>query len=96
MDVDGYINEAGTINVKRLQSILDEMALWERDVFEKEFSDLSWYKGKQREKGGKGKTKEVESAKKQEGLGASHLSFSFDILHQSLHYSSYEAPTRNI
>ncbi|KAF7981258.1 hypothetical protein HWV62_34139 [Athelia sp. TMB] len=66
--LDGYINEAGTINVKRLQSILDEMALWERDVFEKEFSDLSWYKGKQREKGGKGKTKEVESAKKQEGL----------------------------
>ncbi|KAF9001496.1 XRN 5'-3' exonuclease N-terminus-domain-containing protein [Cyathus striatus] len=45
--LDGYINESGTINVKRLQVILDEMAQWEQDVFQKEYADLSWYKGKQ-------------------------------------------------
>jgi 5'-3' exoribonuclease 1 len=43
----GYINNGGTIEIKRLQVILDEMADWEREVFEKEYSDLSWYKGKQ-------------------------------------------------
>ena len=33
--------------MKRLQVILDEMAKWETDVFEKEYADLNWYKGKQ-------------------------------------------------
>ncbi|KAI0719397.1 exonuclease II [Cerioporus squamosus] len=45
--LDGYLNESGTINTKRLQVILDEMAEWEREVFEKEYADLNWYKGKQ-------------------------------------------------
>ncbi|KAF8975312.1 exonuclease II [Cyathus striatus] len=45
--LDGYINESGTINVKRLQVILDEMAQWEQYVFQKEYADLNWYKGKQ-------------------------------------------------
>ncbi|KXN82677.1 5'-3' exoribonuclease 1, partial [Leucoagaricus sp. SymC.cos] len=45
--LDGYINESGVINVKRLQVILDEMAQWEQEVFEKEYADLNWYKGKQ-------------------------------------------------
>ena len=44
---EGYVNENGTIHVKRLQVILDEMAHWEREVFEKEYADLNWYKGKQ-------------------------------------------------
>lgn len=35
------------IDTKRLQVILNEMADWEQGVFEKEFSDLNWYKGKQ-------------------------------------------------
>lgn len=78
------MNEAGTINVKRLQVLLDEMAIWERDVFEKEFADLNWYKGKQITGGGKGgdggrrgKGKPVvesvnvnANANAQEGLGA--------------------------
>ncbi|KAH9944834.1 exonuclease II [Amylocystis lapponica] len=37
----------GVINTKRLQVILDDMAKWEREVFEKEYADLNWYKGKQ-------------------------------------------------
>jgi 5'-3' exoribonuclease 1 len=45
--VDGYINENGTINTKRLQVVLDEMALWEEEVFQKEYADANWYKGKQ-------------------------------------------------
>ncbi|KAJ3572931.1 hypothetical protein NP233_g2767 [Leucocoprinus birnbaumii] len=45
--LDGYINEGGVINVKRLQVVLDEMAQWEREVFEKEYADLNWFKGKQ-------------------------------------------------
>ncbi|KAI0950824.1 hypothetical protein AcW1_008023 [Taiwanofungus camphoratus] len=45
--LDGYLNENGVINTKRLQVILDEMAVWEREIFEKEFADMNWYKGKQ-------------------------------------------------
>ncbi|KAI0649009.1 exonuclease II [Trametes meyenii] len=45
--LDGYINENGVINTKRLQVILDEMAEWEREIFEKEYADLNWFKGKQ-------------------------------------------------
>lgn len=61
---DGYINENGTINVKRLQVILDEMADWERDVFEKEYADLNWYKGKQAKH-----VKETENRNKQQKRG---------------------------
>jgi 5'-3' exoribonuclease 1 len=32
--VHGYINEAGTINAWRLQLVLDQMAIWEHEVFE--------------------------------------------------------------
>ena len=63
--IDGYINESGTIQVKRLQVILDEMAQWEREVFEKEYADINWYKGKQAKH-----VKEMELARKQKKLGA--------------------------
>lgn len=62
--LDGYINENGTINVKRLQVILDEMADWERDIFEKEYADLNWYKGKQAKH-----VKETDNRKKQQKRG---------------------------
>ncbi|KAJ7868462.1 exonuclease II [Mycena leptocephala] len=45
--LDGYMNEGGVINTQRLQVVLDEMALWEQEVFEKEYADVNWYKGKQ-------------------------------------------------
>ena len=61
---DGYLNENGTINTKRLQVILDEMAEWEREVFEKEYADLNWYKGKQAKH-----VKEMELARKRSKLG---------------------------
>ena len=48
---DGYLNENGVINTKRLQVILDEMADWEKEVFEKEYADINWYKGKQAKHG---------------------------------------------
>jgi 5'-3' exoribonuclease 1 len=44
---DGYVNESGTINVKRLQILLGEMTQWEQEVFEREYSDMGWFKGKQ-------------------------------------------------
>lgn len=63
--VDGYINENGVINTKRLQVILDAMAEWEREVFEKEYSDLNWYKGKQAKH-----VKEMEVAQQRSKLGS--------------------------
>jgi len=45
--IDGYLNESGTINTKRLHVILDEMGHWEREIFEKEYADMNWCKGKQ-------------------------------------------------
>lgn len=54
--------------MKRLQVILDEMALWEREVFEKEYADLNWYKGKQEKY-----VREMETARKRNKLGAYSL-----------------------
>ena len=62
--LDGYLNEGGSINTKRLQVILDEMAEWEKDIFEKEYADLNWYKGKQAKH-----VKEMETARKRNKLG---------------------------
>ncbi|KAI6039713.1 exonuclease II [Pisolithus marmoratus] len=62
----GYLNDNGTINMKRLQRILDEMIVWEREVFEKEYVDLSWFKGKQRKH-----LKEMEEHNKQVKLALS-------------------------
>ncbi|KAF8635064.1 hypothetical protein AX15_000556 [Amanita polypyramis BW_CC] len=61
--LDGYINESGTINTKRLQLVLDEMAIWERVIFEKEYADLNWYKGKQAKH-----VREMEMARKRAKL----------------------------
>ena len=62
--IDGYINEGGKINTTRLQVVLDEMMQWEREVFEKEYVDLNWYKGKQAKH-----VKAIEKDKQQAGLG---------------------------
>lgn len=56
------------INTKRLQVVLDEMALWEREIFEKEYADMNWYKGKQAKH-----VKEMEDARKRSKLGTSLL-----------------------
>ena len=45
--------------------MLDEMTLWEREVFEKEYSDLNWYKGKQAKE-----VKAMEKDRQKVGLGA--------------------------
>ncbi|KAF8648106.1 hypothetical protein AX16_006403 [Volvariella volvacea WC 439] len=44
--LDGYLNENGTINTKRLQVVLDEMVIWEREIFEKDYADMNWVKEK--------------------------------------------------
>ena len=62
--VGGYVNENGTLNTKRLQAILDEMAIWEREVFEKEYADSNWFKGKQAKH-----VNEMELARKRAKLG---------------------------
>jgi 5'-3' exoribonuclease 1 len=67
LNSDGYINESGTINVQRLQVVLDEMAVWEREIFEKEYADMNWFKGKQAKH-----VKEMEMGRKRSKLGPCH------------------------
>jgi 5'-3' exoribonuclease 1 len=43
----GYLNEAGTINLPRLQLVLNELGNTEFEIFEKEYADVNWLKGKQ-------------------------------------------------
>jgi len=43
----GYINEAGIINLERLEILLDELSHVEFRFFESENADASWFKGKQ-------------------------------------------------
>ncbi|KAJ6526042.1 exonuclease II [Mycena capillaripes] len=59
----GYLNEGGLIDTQRLQVVLDEMALWEQEVFEKEYADVNWYKGKQAKH-----VKEMEMGRKRSKL----------------------------
>jgi len=63
---DGYMNESGTINTRRLQLVLDQMKVWEQDIFQKEYADLNWYKGKQAKH-----VREMELGEKRSKLGAS-------------------------
>jgi 5'-3' exoribonuclease 1 len=44
---EGYINEGGVINLKRLSLLLDELSHVEYRFFESESSDQKWFKGKQ-------------------------------------------------
>lgn len=44
--------------------ILDEMAEWEREVFEKEYANVNWFKGKQAKH-----VKEMEMGRKRSQLG---------------------------
>jgi 5'-3' exoribonuclease 1 len=44
---DGYINEGGVINMKRLASLLEELSHVEYRFFESESTDEKWFKGKQ-------------------------------------------------
>lgn len=59
------MNEGGVINTKRLQVVLDEMGQWEQDVFEKEYADVNWYKGKQAKH-----VKEMEIGRKRSKFGS--------------------------
>jgi len=43
----GYINEDGKLHTARLAMVLAELTQFEREHFEEEFADASWYKGKQ-------------------------------------------------
>ena len=52
----GYLNEHGTISLPRLQLMLDHLARYEVEIFEAEFADQNWYKGKQH--------KEIEAMEK--------------------------------
>ncbi|CAG8688657.1 9885_t:CDS:2, partial [Cetraspora pellucida] len=44
----GYINDGGLLDMKRLEMIFKELTVFERDIFEGEFVDLKYFKGKQR------------------------------------------------
>ena len=76
---DGYLNESGVINTKRLQVILDEMAEWEREVFEKEYADLNWYKGKQAKH-----VKEMEMGRKRSKFGTHRTVLCYSLLIRAL------------
>lgn len=43
------------------------MAQWEREIFEKEYADMNWYKGKQEKH-----VKEMELGRKRSKMGAYH------------------------
>lgn len=73
---DGYLNEGGVINTKRLQVILDEMAEWEKEIFEKEYADLNWYKGKQAKH-----VKEMDTARKRNKFGRRSFCLKFSSIH---------------
>ena len=65
----GYLNEAGTISLPRLQILLDEMAKWDEEVFLKESGDISWLNGKRHTPQPKGKqNKELVLTKSQNEL----------------------------
>jgi len=82
------LNESGTISMKRLQRIMDEMTLWEREVFEKEYADLNWFKSKQSKH-----VKNMEAAKKRSQLGSySYNLFSVFRLTRSNHPSANDGP----
>jgi len=68
----GYINEHGRLNVGRLQLILNELGVFEREHFEYEFADANWFKGKQSGGGKMAKNleKAMESAKAKGKLGS--------------------------
>lgn len=87
MITDGYINESGTINTKRLQVILNEMAIWEQEVFEKEYANVNWYKGKQAKH-----VKEMEMGRKRQKLGTSPVLFAISLLIRAS-CSAYFQPT---
>ncbi|UZJ52559.1 hypothetical protein CBS101457_001879 [Exobasidium rhododendri] len=61
----GYINEDGNLNTARLAMILSELSQFEREHFEEEFADATWYKGKEvksKQKGGKASAKSKSRA----------------------------------
>jgi 5'-3' exoribonuclease 1 len=66
------MNENGKIITHRLQVVLDEMQIWEQEIFEKEYGDMNWYKGKQTKH-----VKEMELARKKAGNGAQPRRISF-------------------
>ena len=50
--------------------VLDEMAEWEQEVFEREYADMNWYKGKQEKY-----VKQIENGRKRGTLGRYLLPF---------------------
>ena len=62
----GYINEHGTIALSRLQMMLDELAKFEVEMFEEEYADANWYKGRQQKE-----IQAMEKARKKGKMGRS-------------------------
>ncbi|KAJ9125140.1 hypothetical protein QFC22_000094 [Naganishia vaughanmartiniae] len=46
-EAGGYLNEAGTINLPRLQLVMNELGKTEFEAFQRDYSDMGWLKGKQ-------------------------------------------------
>lgn len=73
---------------------MDEMAEWEKEIFQKEYADLNWYKGKQAKH-----VKEMESARNRNKLGELSLDFLFKASSEVgvlEYFSAYPAPTRDL
>ena len=85
------MNESGTINTRRLQLVLDEMKLWEQDVFQKEYADLNWYKGKQAKH-----VREMELGEKRSKLGMSLPLFPSVFTYHTCFPSVLTSPQREI
>lgn len=90
------MNEAGKINVQRLQLVLDELAKFEIETFEKHYADVNWKSSAPKAK------KEIvafEMARNRSGLGSSFLSqnsFFLFILDANVHSSFFFLNLRKV
>ena len=70
---------------------MDEMAEWEKEIFQKEYADLNWYKGKQAKH-----VKEMESARNRSKLGELPRDHLFKVSLKSVCFSAHPTPTRDL
>ncbi|KAG8777800.1 hypothetical protein FRC15_011110 [Serendipita sp. 397] len=98
----GYLNEGGVINVQRLQMVLDALATFELHAFEKEHSDMNWFKSKQRpkefdtlaERGGQGAFTITKDQRQMLGAVESFIQRTRDKTHRSADQAEVEGQSK--
>lgn len=70
MRAGGYLNEHGKLNAPRLQLVLDELTVFEREQFEHETVDVGHGRGGGHKSGRRGQEQAVQKAQAKGKLGA--------------------------